>query len=288
MTARWLVLLGFAISQSANAGSVQVDLFENIPPGSEFELADRQPVERYTENAFGFVRVPTKYSPNALALDLSTPYILRAAFKRDLSAGERQFRLRARGAAVFIVDGAVVARTKPQPPNTSGDDPVPPPIVREDSPLRPAPYPHQDVVVKLKLDGGKHSFTLIAIIGGKGLSPTPGELAVSFGAPGELERLLGPDGSPHLTDAEWEAYVAGVNARHEAADVARRRSASQGVVAAWRDRHREIRESLKNRPAPVAPKVSAKTPVYNDIDRFLGARLEAAHAAPTALTADLE
>src|SRR6185503_9537821 len=110
MTARWLFLLGFAISQVVNAGSVQVELFENVPAGSEFDLTSRQPTERYTENAFGFVRVPTRYSTNALALDLSTPYILRAAFERDLPAGERQFRLRARGAAVFMVDGKVVAK----------------------------------------------------------------------------------------------------------------------------------------------------------------------------------
>src|SRR5438034_1222436 len=144
MTARWLVLFGFAISQSVNAGSVQVDLFENIPPGSEFELAGRQPVERYTENAFGFVRVPTKYSPNALALDLSTPYILRATFERDLPAGERQFRLRARGAAAFMVDGNVVAKTKPQPPNTSGDDPVPPPLGERAHSCRLAPASRGD------------------------------------------------------------------------------------------------------------------------------------------------
>src|SRR5207237_7673704 len=132
------------------------------------------------------------------------------------------------------------AKTKPQPPNTSGDDPVPPPMVRENSPLRPAPYPHQDVTARLNLQSGKHSFTLIAIIGGKGLSPTPGELAVSFGGPGELERLLGPDGAPHLTDPEWEAYVAATNARHDTADVARRRAASEGVVVAWRHRQADI------------------------------------------------
>src|SRR5437867_506105 len=103
MPTRWLVLLGFAISQAVNAGSVQVELFKNVPAGAEFDLASRQPVERYTENAFGFVRVPTRYSANALALDLSTPFILRAVFERDLPAGERQFRLRARGAATFMV-----------------------------------------------------------------------------------------------------------------------------------------------------------------------------------------
>ena len=32
----------------------------------------------------------------------------------------------------------------------------------------------------------------------------------------------------------------------------------------------------------------AKTPVYNDIDRFIGARLEEAKVAPPPLTSDLE
>ena len=283
------LLLPLAGVPLLSAGAVNVDLFEKVPAGSEFELSNQKPVEHYTENAFGFTRVPTKYSDNALALDRSTPYVLRATFERAFPAGERQFRLRARGAAVFLVDGKMVAKTKPQPPNLSGDDPVPPPVVRENSPVRPAPYPHQDAIVKLPLDSGNHTYTLIAIIGGKGLTPSPGELAVSSGVPGgEIERLLGPDGSPHLVDAEWEAYVANLNARLQAADVARRRAASEGIVAAWRQRHAEIRETWKNRPAPEAPTVSASTPVYNDIDRFLGARLEAAKATPTHLTSDLE
>jgi hypothetical protein len=155
--------------------------------------------------------------------------------------------------------------------------------------VRPAPYPHQDAIVKLPIDNANHTYTLIAIIGGKGLTPSPGELAVSSGVPGgEIERLLGPDGSPHLVDAEWETYVANLNARLQAADVARRHTASEGIVAAWQQRHAEIREAWKNRPAAKAPTVSASTPVYNDIDRFLGARLEAAKATPTHLTSDLE
>jgi hypothetical protein len=288
MIARWFLAFLAPAASLLLAGPVTVELFEKVPAGSEFELANQQPVERYTEDAFGFVRVPTKYSESALALDRSTPFVLRATYERAFPAGERQFRLRARGAAVLIVDGKVVAKTKPQEPNTSGDDPVPPPVVRDNSPVRPAPYPHQDVVVKLNLESGKHTFALIAIVGGRGLTPSPGELAVSFGDPGKVERLLGPDNGPLLIDAEWEAYVAAVNARHQTADVARRRMASEGIVAAWRERHAEIRELEKNRPAVQVPTVSAASPVHNDIDRFLGARLEAAKVAPTALTSDLE
>ncbi len=279
-----LALAAVSFAQS----TVNVELFEKVPSGSEFALSGQQPTESYTEPAFGFVRVPAKFSDNALALDRSTPFILRATFERAFPAGERQFRLRARGAAVLMVDGNIVARTKAQPPNLTGDDPVPPPAVHENSPLRPAPYPHQDVIAKLPLDGASHSFVLIAIIGGKGLSPSPGELAVSTGAPDELERLLGPDGSPHLTDVEWEAYVATANLRHRMADTARRHTASEGVAAAWKERHAAIREAVQLRPAPVIPSVSARTSVYNDIDRFVGARLEAAKATPTPLTSDLE
>src|SRR3954466_9498335 len=151
MVARGLVAFLAPAACLLQAGAVNVELFEKVPAGSEFDLANQQPVERYTEDAFGFVRVPTKYSESALALDRSTPFVLRATYERAFPAGERQFRLRARGAAVLLVDGNPVAKTKPQKPNTSGDDPVPPPVIRDNSPIRPAPYPHQDVVVKLNL-----------------------------------------------------------------------------------------------------------------------------------------
>lgn len=275
-------------AQSRDNDPVQVEIFEKLPAGSELDPASQEPTERYTEPAFAFVRIPTKYSTNALPLDRSTPFVLRATYERALPAGEQQFRLRARGAAVFLVDGKPVLKTKPQLPNKNGDDPVPPPVVRDNSPLRPAPYPHQDAVTKLQIEPGTHRFTLVAIIGGKGLSPSPGELAVSFGRPGEIERMLGPDSSPQLTDAEWEPYIAKAMERHRLADVARRRSVSAAVVAAWNERHQKIRERLNALPGPQAPKVSSAIPVYNDIDRFVGARLEAAKVNPAPLTSDLE
>src|SRR5262249_36824354 len=88
-----------AADTGISQGPVQVEVFENVQKGSEFDLSSQKPTDRYTENAFGFVRVATKYSENALALDRSTPYVLRATFERAFPAGDRQFRLRARGAA---------------------------------------------------------------------------------------------------------------------------------------------------------------------------------------------
>ena len=277
-----------ASAQKLN-GPIKVEIFENLTPGKLLALpTDAKATETYQEPAFAFVRTPTKFSGNALPMDRSAPFLLKATYSRPLTAGEYQFRLRARGLAKLEIDGVQVAETKPQPPNTSGDDPVPPQAARENSPLRPAQYPHQDVLYKVTLPAGPHHFVLTAVIGGKGLYPTPGELAVSFAPVGKVDRLLGPDTAPYLTDQEWDRYVAAVNLRHDAADVVRRRLASTEVTAEWKTRHDKIRADLAQQPAPIPPTVTAATPVYNNIDRFLGVRLEAEKVRPTELTGDLE
>src|SRR5262245_44818893 len=195
------LLLGLAplyaadVDPGLSGGPVRVEIFEKLTPGHEFELAAAQPTTVYTEPAFAFVRLPLKYSPNALPLDRSVPFVLRASYTGD-HAGSYRLRLRARGAAVLLIDGKEVARTKPQPPNTSGDDPVPPPVVKDETGLRAAPYPHQDVLANMELTPGKHEFVLVALIGGKGLYPSPGELAVGIAQNGKVDRLLGPAGTP--------------------------------------------------------------------------------------------
>ncbi|HEU0007627.1 MAG TPA: DUF1553 domain-containing protein [Terriglobia bacterium] len=287
----WALLFAasiFSATPSTAAGPVQVEIFENISAGAELNVGDHQPAERYTEPAFGFVSIPTRYSENALPLDRSTPFILRASLDRALPAGDHQFRLRSKGAAWFLVDGKVLLSAQPQKPNQSGDDPVPPPVVPDGSGRRSAVYPHQDVVGTIRIDDATHRFLLVAIIGGQGLVPSPGELSVSFGPPGEVERLLGSESSPRLTDAEWQAYAASTAARHQAMDLSRRRSISAATVAAWDARHKEVREWVQRQPAPEVPEVTPNVAVFNDIDRFVGSRLEAAKIAPMPLTSDLE
>ena len=75
-------------------------------------------------------------------------------------------------------------------------------------PLRALAYPHQESVATFRLEPGRHSFTLLALVGGKGLMPTPGELSVSFARPGQVPRLLGSGPTPRLTDAGWDVVRA--------------------------------------------------------------------------------
>ncbi len=276
---------GLAAGLLENA-PVRVELYEGPAGGAELTPVG-QPSYRYTEPAFGFARLPVKYSPEALPLDRSVPFTLYAAYERVIAPGPHRFRLRARGASRLLIDGAEVAKTAKQKPNTSGDDPVPAPPVRDESGHRPLTHPHQDVFVNFNGDGKSHKFELVAVIGGKGLMPTPGELAVSFGAAGQIETLLGPDASPHLTDAAWEAHVAKQDERHRLGDRQRRLEASREIVAKWRARHQEVRAYYQDRVVAV-PAASTGLGAYNAIDHFLNTRIKAAAATPQPLTADLD
>ena len=265
---------------------VRVEIYEGLAAGSELSPAG-EPSYRYTEPALGFAHLPVKYSAEALPLDRSVPFVLRATYERVVPPGAYRFRLRARGAARLLIDGVEVAKTGKQKPNTSGDDPVPAPPVRDESGHRPAPHPHQDASVNFNGDGKAHKFELVAIVGGKGLMPTPGELAVSFGPVGKLEMLLGPDGSPLLTDAAWEEHVARQRERHRLGDRERRLEASREIMAKWTARHAEVRDYYKDRAVPV-PEPTPGSAAYNAIDHFLNVRLKAEATAPQPLTSDLE
>lgn len=287
----------FSVHSKAQAGAtasgavsdpVKVEIFEKLAAGSEFELRDNQRTDEYAERAFGFAQLPTKYSSNALALDRSAPFAVRASVTRAFPAGDYQFRLRAKGVARFSIDDEPLLSTKPQQGNTSGNDPVPPPVERSDSPLRPAPYPHQEELASVHLDGKEHRFSLIALIGGKGLVPSPGELSVSVGKNGEVPRLLGAEDAPLLTDEGWETYAREQAVKHRRDDALRRRAMSDQVRAQWDEYHQSVREWLNEKPSPSPQKISSDTPVFNEIDRYVGARLEKANVKPRPLTSDLE
>src|SRR5688572_13234469 len=105
---------GAASTTAEAAYPVRVEILEDVPAGRELDPpADSKVTEVYRESAFGFVRIPTRYSPNALPLDRSTPFVLRAELEESPPAGEYEFRLRARGAARFLLDGKPLLGTKP-------------------------------------------------------------------------------------------------------------------------------------------------------------------------------
>ena len=263
-----------------------VRVFENL--AEESWLAPQgDPTSSYSETGFAFVQVPAKFSRNALKLDRSEPFSIEAQMVKELPRGDYRFRLRSKGLAVFLVDGKPLLRTEAQVRNTASHDALPE-RSESDGVIRAAPPAHQDVLGTLSLEAGAHHFRLVAVIGGKGLAPFPGELSVSMARPGEIDRVIGGAEAPLLTDADWEQFASASALRHRRDDIARRRASDDAVEAAWAERHRTIREWLRSRPGPSIPAGGNAKWIQNDVDRFVNAKLEGASLTPSPLVGDLE
>ena len=265
---------------------VTVRIFEDLAEEAWLE-PHGDPTGEYSEPGFAFVQIPAKYSRNALPLDRSVPFSLEATMTKKLERGDYRFRLRSKGLAVFLVDGKPVLRTQAQVPNTASHDALPEPS-ESDGVTRPAPPPHQDVLRTVFLESGEHSFRLVAVIGGKGLAPFPGELSVSMARPGEIDRVIGGSSAPLLTDADWTKFAVTSRLRHHRDDTTRRRQSDDSVEQAWAERHRQVREWMYSQPGPEVPRVADNEWIHNDVDRFVHAGLSEAALTPNGLVGDLE
>lgn len=270
----------------ASDEAVQIRLFEDQSEAN-WLAPEGVPTFSYTEPAFGFTRIPVSFTSNALPLDRSWPFSLEATMTTVLEAGEYQFRLRSRALAVFAVDGKSLLQTKALAPNTASHEALPE-APADLGPVRALHAPHQDALVTLHLDAGEHTFRLVAVIGGKGLSPTPGELSVSMARPGEIDRLIGGEDAPLLTDAGWEGFAMAQDLRHERDDIARRRASDAAVEKAWAERHAKIRTWMESRPGPTVPDVANGDSMFNEVDRFINAKLADASIEPLPWTSDTE
>src|SRR5262249_26676588 len=89
-----------------------------------------------------------------------------------------------------------------------------------------------------------------------------------------------------FSEEGWSNYAARSLAGHRARDDAARQAARAGDDAYWQHRHELARRLWAQKPPIPVPQVGPGTPVHNDIDRFLGRRLEEAGVPPTPLLDD--
>ncbi len=259
---------------------VEVQLFEALNPSAPLDLSQATETDRYREPAFGFVTLPIKYSPNGLPLDRSSPFALRAHLAKPLPEGRHQIRLRAKGSAQLrIIQGKQILslQTKPQRPNKSSHDVLPPPPFQDPHlpELKAVSAPHQEIELHFYSDGTAVEFELISIIGGKGLVPSPAELSVSVAPYGELPLLLSATDRIPLTREAWAAYRAERMAFHAEANDDRRRETTQEVRQAWEGYHETVRDWVSTSLPPIAlPNSIAPHQEPHPIDRLIRARLK--------------
>lgn len=266
---------------------VLVQVIENVPENTwEFDVPAA--TEQFTQDAFAFASLPRKYTETAVIADRSHPFLIRSWGYVELEPGEHQFMLRSLNASRLWIDGKVAATVRFMPPSAGGHGSVPDlPAVNVPG-MRQMPAGHAEASTKFTSRGGVHLFMVETFVGGKKLRQEIGELSLNIASTDGMYYLLSPqrDFRVPLTDADWERYVVVHSERVAAVNAETRRVRGAAETAYWDKRHEMARAVVSKLPGATVPQVSSESAVFNDVDRFINARLEAKGIEPAPLLDD--
>jgi hypothetical protein len=273
-------------SKDLPAEAVLVEIFEDIGANNSWNFTASRRTDSYTETAFGFAELAQKYTDKGVRADRSAPFLVRASARVKLPRGEHRLLLRALQAARVFVDGKLMATTPFIQGSGDGHSEVPP--VPADLPegLRFARMGHEEAWFNLRSTGREHLVVLEAVIGARNLRPEVGEISLTWRRPDGRFFLLAPKEIIPHTDEGWQAHVDAQRARLAARNAQLRQSVAAAENLYWSMRHEYARRAVARMAAVPVPEVSPALPVHNAIDRFIGARLEAAGVKPAPLTDD--
>ncbi|MEQ8784926.1 MAG: DUF1553 domain-containing protein [Pirellulaceae bacterium] len=274
--------------ESVPTDAVLVEIHEGIASGDTWNFVAPAAIETFTQDVFAFTEMPQKYSRKGLQADRTSPFLVRARTKRELTPGKYELLLRSKSAARLYVDGRLVVENGFLNRNSSGHEAVPEATPPRREGIWPLAAGHQETEIEIELDKGEHVFRLEMIAGGKSLRPELGEVCIALSqGGGPFEILTAAGASPvSLTDPGWMAMSARLDRQYRAMEAAARRDIDPVLAAYWDKRHAIARKQIAATPGPEVPEVGKETPVHNEIDRFLGAKLEAAGVQPAELCDD--
>ncbi len=265
---------------------VYAEVFEGLPDNKSWKFRSPKFIESFVTPAFAFVDVPNKYSPRGVKVDRSSPFLIRATGYVNLPLGQQRLLVRCRNASRLYLDGKQVAETAFHSIVGTAHGTV----FKIDTSLAPNIRPLQrgdtETVVNVNGDGKPHLFRFEMIVGGRKHRPEFGETSVSISRPDEDFKLLSATLNVPLTDAGWPEFAAAERERLVTVNAERRRVAGTEETKYWDRRHQLARQVLSKSSGPTPPNASKSTPVNNDIDRFIGKRLEAAQQTASPLTND--
>ncbi|HSH92645.1 MAG TPA: LamG-like jellyroll fold domain-containing protein, partial [Roseimicrobium sp.] len=268
------------------ADAVRVEIVENIGGNASWSFVAPPPVETYLEPAFGFGALPQKYTDKGVRADRSAPFMVRAAAKVKLGAGEHRLLLRALQTSRLYIDGQLLVTTKTLTSRQDGHEEVTPIPGNLPVGLRFLRMGQDEEWLTVKSDGREHVFVLEALVGGKGVRPEIGELTITVANKDGSFTLLAPKAKIPHTDEGWTAYMESRLARIAEMNQQNRTTAPVVENAYWKTRHEMAKQTVGAKPGPVVPQVAKSMPVNNEIDRFIAARLEEAKVQPAPLTDD--
>jgi hypothetical protein len=268
---------------------VLVEVQEKIPGNNSWSFVPPKPVERFIAPAFGFRHAPQKYSNRGYRIERGSRFVLRVTGLVELPPGKHQFLVRARSSARLFVDGKQVVQTPFHNISGSAHGKVRHVERIKESHIRTLQTGDNEELAIVESTGKTHRFRLEIYVGGKGKRAELGETCVAWRPAGSKQpfRLLSPKANVLLTEEGWLDYRDTHRNQVDELNNKNRRQAAKGEIAYWNKRHAAAKQVVAAKPAPSLPEVSKKMPVRNPIDRYIGAKLEAAGKQPTKSIDDL-
>jgi len=244
-------------------------------PASTEEL--KSPLVSYEVPYPLFHRIPVRYDAWGIRDSWQGTVVLRSAGEIMLPMGEHMFLVRSKGASRIWLDGKLVAKTPPHARETGGHEQVQPVPASPAPGQRPTGYGDHETKFTVQSMGKPIQLVFESLVGGKKWRHEPGEccIAVKLQGENEFKVLQGKKGEtpPALNDYEWEKAVEYLESKMLALDDQIRKKASQSQDAYWAMRKNASLDWAKNHTAPKVPQ-TGNWPVQNEVDQFLGARLD--------------
>ncbi|MBI1368716.1 MAG: DUF1553 domain-containing protein [Planctomycetes bacterium] len=254
----------------------------------KFDSSKIRVTDAYESDAFGFPFITRKYNSKGLIIDRSATQMLRAAATIHMPAGEHDLLLRSLNGARLLIDGHVVAETPFTRGSGDGYEKVPDMSDALGTGMRVLAAGHGEKVYTFVSDGQPHVIEVRAFLGGKKYRPEIGELSVSTRMGDDMFCLVSPRDEVHvqMTDADWEAYARDEQDRMVELNAQRRREVGKAEAAYWQHRHDLTRAAVAKEPPIDVPAVKSTSAVFNDVDRFIEAKLEEQNIEPAPLCDD--
>ena len=269
------------------ADRVLVEIFEKIPDRKSWDFRSPEKTDSFTTEAFAFVEAPRKYSARGIQIDRSNPYLIRASGWATIPIGKHRVLVRSRNSARLYWDGVKIAETPFHNISSSAHGTVFDVDTSLAPHIRPLHRGDQQVLVDLEGDGKPHLVRFEMIVGGRNHRPEFGETSVSFAREGEDFRLLSQTLNVLLTDADWRSYARRQQEMFVSVNQRARQQASPEEDRYWQWRHEQAREAIAKQKPIEVPRIADSETVYNDVDRFIAAKLQAAKQTPEKLSDDL-